>query len=296
MVYCTPGRGQAIGLASMGVSSAGIVLPTVMTLVIDQFGWRAGWRLLAVFVLLLGYPAALIMRRSPEDMGLTPTERRQRRWRGVAAPRLAPTSLTHSRGRRALRPQETLYLLVLAFGFGSLGLITMIVITIPYLTDSGFSRGLAALMVSVMAIPSASQSLSGATSSDRFSERVTTSVSFAMNAGALSLIVLAAAAHMTALLVAGYFLVGWGIGGQIPLQESIWATYSAGATSAPSVSCDAVHHAVFSSRPLLVAMSYDRFGSYDGALYGVAAGWAIAAVVILFVRRPVHRHSPSLEG
>jgi hypothetical protein len=31
----------------------------------------------------------------------------------------------------------------------------MIVITIPYLTDSGFGRSLAALMVSVMAIPSA---------------------------------------------------------------------------------------------------------------------------------------------
>ena len=41
-------RGQAIGLAAMGVSFAGIVLPSLMTLIIDHYGWRTGWRFLAV--------------------------------------------------------------------------------------------------------------------------------------------------------------------------------------------------------------------------------------------------------
>jgi hypothetical protein len=45
------------------------------------------------------------------------------------------------------------------------------------------------------------------------------------------------------------------------------------------------------SGPLLVATWYDSIGSYDGALCGVAAGWALAAVVVLFVRRPTHRSS-----
>lgn len=279
-------RGRAIGLASMGVSSAGIVLPSVMTLTIDHFGWRVGWRVLAAGVLLLGYPAAMVMRRSPEDMGLHPDGKSNDEMAaggGAAAIADLANSFTRSQALRT----KTLYLLVLAFGFGSLGLITMIVITIPYLTDSGFSRSLAALMVSTMAIPSALTKPLWGYLGDRYSERAATAVSFSMNAASLSLIIVAAHAHATPLLVAGYLLVGSGIGGQIPLQESIWATYF-GRRYIGSVRSAAMPFTMLFSAagPLVVASCYDRFGSYDGALYGVAVGWAIAAAVILFVRRP----------
>ncbi|MGE3796076.1 MAG: hypothetical protein AB7I38_19435, partial [Dehalococcoidia bacterium] len=87
----------------------------------------------------------------------------------------------------------------------------------------------------------------------------------------------------------GYVLVGAGIGGQIPLQESIWATYFGrryiGAVRSAAMPLTMLFSA---TGPLVVAASYDRFGAYEGALYGVAAGWAIAAVVIMFVRRPLH--------
>jgi MFS family permease len=284
-------RGQAIGLASMGVSSAGILLPALMTVTIDHLGWRVGWRLLAVFVLLLGYPAAFVMRRSPEDLGLYPDGKSADEIAaGGGAAAIADFENSFTRGE-ALRT-KTLYLLVLAFGLGSLGLITMIVITIPYLTDSGFGRGLAALMVSVMAIPSALTKPLWGYLGDRFSERFITALSFTVNAVALSVIILASAAHATVLLVGGYLLVGSGIGGQIPLQESIWASYFGrrhiGAVRSAAMPFTLLFSA---SGPLLVATWSDRVGSYDGALYGVAAGWALAAVVVLFVRRPTHRSS-----
>jgi len=37
-------RGRMVGIAAMGVSFAGVVLPLIMTPVVDEFGWRAGWR------------------------------------------------------------------------------------------------------------------------------------------------------------------------------------------------------------------------------------------------------------
>ncbi|MBM4414734.1 MAG: MFS transporter [Chloroflexi bacterium] len=41
-------RGRAIGFAAIGISLAGVVLPPLLTPVVDEFGWRAGWRMLAV--------------------------------------------------------------------------------------------------------------------------------------------------------------------------------------------------------------------------------------------------------
>lgn len=281
-------RGQAIGLASMGVSFAGIVLPSVVTLIIDEYGWRAGWRFLAAFVLALGIPAALTMRRSPEDAGLHPdgkTDADMASGAGAAAMTDYANSFTR---RQALRT-STLYVLVVAFGLGSLGLSTMIIITIPYLSDSGFDRSFAALMVTTLAIPAAVTKPAWGYLGDRWSERLSTSATFALNAGALVLIIAATNAHAEPLLIVGYILVGAGIGGQIPLQESIWATYFGrryiGAVRSAAMPLTMLFSA---SGPLVVAWSYDHFGTYEGALYGVAAGWAFAAVVIMFVRRPRH--------
>ena len=293
-------RGRAIGFSSMGVSSAGIVLPAVTTLVIDEFGWRVAWRALAVFVLMLGYPAALMMRRTPEDLGLHPDGKSDHEMAtGGGAAVIADFANSFTR-REALRT-KTMYLLVLAFGLGALGLSTMIIITIPYLSDSGFSRNTAALMVSIMAIPAALSKPLWGYMGDRWSERLITSISFLMNTGALVLIIAATAAHATGLVVVGYFLVGWGFGAQIPLQESIWATYF-GRRHIGAVRSAAMPMALLFSAggPLIVAACYDRFGTYDGALYGVAAGWALASVVILFARRPTHRRgvdppSPELQ-
>lgn len=280
-------RGQAIGIAAIGVSMAGVILPPLMTWYVDEFGWRAGWRALAVGVLVLGYPAAMVMRRQPEDYGYHPdgkSDQDMASGRGAAA--LADFANSYTR-HEAVRTRA-MYLLIASFGLSSMGMITMIVLTIPFLTDSGFSRGTAALMVSVLAIPAAVSKPLWGYMGDRWSERLSTSLSFAMNAVAMVIIVLATNTGSTPLLAVGYFIVGWGIGGQIPLQETIWATYF-GRRYLGSVRSAALPFTMLiaASGPLLVATYYDRIGSYDGAMYAVGGAWALAAMIILLARRPV---------
>ena len=36
-------RGRAIGLIALGLSFAGIIIPSLMTFVVDNYGWRFGW-------------------------------------------------------------------------------------------------------------------------------------------------------------------------------------------------------------------------------------------------------------
>jgi MFS family permease len=286
-------RGRAIGLAAIGVSFAGVVLPPLLTWYVDEFGWRSAWRALAVGVLLLGYPAAAIMRRTPEDHGLHPDGKSDRQMAsGEGARAIADFANSFTRAQ-AIRTRA-LYFLVVTFGLSSLGMITMIVLTIPYLTDSGFSRGTAALMVSVLAVPAAVSKPLWGYMGDRWSERWSTSLSFVMNAGAMLIIIAATRADSIGLLVVGYLVIGWGIGGQIPLQETIWASYF-GRRYIGAVRSTAMPFTMLiaAAGPILVAAYFDRYGDYDRAMYGIAGAWATAAWIILLARRPLH---PSLAG
>src|SRR5437016_1071612 len=65
-------RGRALAVATMGLSSAGIVMPVPVALLIERFGWRAAWLVLGGVVLVLGLAATTVMRRRPEDYGLAP--------------------------------------------------------------------------------------------------------------------------------------------------------------------------------------------------------------------------------
>ncbi len=64
-------RGRALALAGAGLGIGGIVLLPVTQWLIDGYGWRGAWRVLALLFAVISVPAAaLFLRRQPEDMGL----------------------------------------------------------------------------------------------------------------------------------------------------------------------------------------------------------------------------------
>ena len=64
-------RGRALALAGAGLGIGGIILLPVTQWLIDLYGWRGTWRVLALLFLVISVPAAaLFLRRQPEDMGL----------------------------------------------------------------------------------------------------------------------------------------------------------------------------------------------------------------------------------
>ncbi|NIO10620.1 MAG: MFS transporter, partial [Deltaproteobacteria bacterium] len=66
-------RGRAIAFSSMGVGFAKIGIPVITATLIAWYGWRTAWAAFGVLTLMLVVgPAAIWMRRRPEDMGLRP--------------------------------------------------------------------------------------------------------------------------------------------------------------------------------------------------------------------------------
>lgn len=281
-------RGQVVGLAAMGVSFAGVALPPLMTQVVDAWGWRSAWRVVAVGAALLIYPLTLVMRRAPEDYGLHPdgrTDAQIAAGMGGAAQVDAATSMTRAEAMRT----STFYLIALAFGLFAISIPVMLLQTIPFMTDAGYGRTTASLMITLTSIPALLTKPVWGYFIDRMDPRRLASMGAAMNAVALVLIVYAVREHANALVYAGFLLLGCGWGGQIPLTEVVWASFfgrrylgsvrSAGLPFALAISASA---------PILSSLYFDRVGNYDGALLTVAGLTAAASLIVLTIQRP-HR-------
>lgn len=180
------------------------------------------------------------------------------------------------------------YQIVLAFGVSGVGLGTILFTTIPFTTDAGFSRTTAALMLSLcVALPAALCKPIWGWAMDYASPKLLAAGSFIVAAIGVFIVVLAAATNHAVILGVGFVLVGWGLGGQIPIQEVIWASFF-GRRYLGAVRSAALPFALFlgAGGPLAVQFYYDRVGNYDGAFYAVGGLWLLAALLVLLVRKP----------
>ncbi len=279
-------RGRAIGIAAVGTSLSGIVLPPLSTVIVDTWGWEAGWRALGVIALLMIYPTALVMRRQPEDYGLHPdgkSDAEVRAGGGAAAAADLANSFTRSEALRT----SSFYMLVIAFGFSGAGLVTVLLQTIPFLTDLGYSRATAVLVISGSAIPAAISKPLWGLMAERYHPRRLSAISFLLlSMGVLSLLAGGHSGSIWPLALTAVILgIGWG--GVIPLSETVWASYF-GRRYLGSVRSVAMPFSLLFSggTPLLTSLYFDRVGNYDGALVGVAGAWVLAAVLISLSRNP----------
>jgi MFS transporter, OFA family, oxalate/formate antiporter len=279
-------RGRAVAIAAMGVSFAGVLLTPLSTVLVDSFGWRSAWQILGVATALLMFPVAAAMRRSPEDHGLHPDGLSHA---DVAAGhgQHAALDLARSLTRAQALRTASFYLLVAAFGLFFVNIGVVLLQTIPFLTDAGFSRTEASLMIAVTSVPSLLSKPVWGYFIDRLDARPLAAAGAAITGLSLLVIVLAARGGSPQGVWAGYFLLGIGWGGMIPLQEVIWARFF-GRAHLGAVRSAALPFSLFLSAagPILTSYYYDVVGNYDGALLTVAALSVGSAAMLGFVPEP----------
>jgi OFA family oxalate/formate antiporter-like MFS transporter len=289
-------RGRVVGFAAMGVSFAGVVLPPLMTAVVDAWGWRAAWRVLAVGAAALIYPVSLLMRRAPEDHGLYPdgkTKAEVAAGLGHAAAADYATSLT----RREALHTVSFYVIVLAFGLFGLSISVMLLQTIPFMTDAGYSRGVASLMITLTSVPALVTKPVWGYFIDKTDAKRLAALGAALAGASIVTIVTGVQAAQDPVVYLGFFVLGAGWGGLIPLQEVIWASFFGrrylGAVRSAGLPFSLVLGA---GGPLLTSVYYDAVGNYNGAFLAVAALNVIAAALMLTVRRPIRPERPAMPS
>ena len=279
-------RGLIMSIAALGVPLGVSMGPLLLTAFVDEYGWRAAWQAQALAVWVLLYPVAMVMRRQPEDHGWHPDGRSAEEVESGGAA-MAAADLANSFTRRQALHTGALYMIILSFGLSTLALITLLVQTIPFLTDEGFSRSTAALMLSAYAITSALSKPPWGYLMDTREPRFVTGAGFATMAVSVVVVMFGAQAGSVPVLIVGYLLFGLGGGGLVPFQEVIWASYF-GRRYLGAVRGVAMPPALILSAggPIAVSVYFDQVGNYYGAFAVVAALCMVGALAILGARRP----------
>ena len=223
-------RGRALAFTSMGIGFAKVCMPVAAATLLVWFGWRQTWLIFGVITfILVVVPALLIVRRSPEEMGLNPDGALT----AIAVDESKPS--THSRSSAAQTSRDDVawtrgeairtrafWLLVITFGISSVGVTGLNLHVYPYVSDLGYPPVVAAAVMSVIASMQLASPLAWGFLAERIDPRFAAILRFVVQGVGLAL---AITIGNLSCLYAGFFLYGIGLGGNMVLPDILWANY-----------------------------------------------------------------------
>ena len=288
-------RGRAIAMANLGQGISKVLIPIVTATLFTWVGWRSTWAIFGLITLLLVVvPAALLLRRSPEDMGLLPD--------GIdASMEVAPGNLSkrvsrtlHSAteeetlwSRREVIGTRTFWIICFMYGMANVGIAGLNLHVFAYVTDVGFSTMTAATTLTIIASTQLGSTLIWGLVSERMEIRHSSMMMFLVQAIGLGLAI--TTVHSSA-LYSGFFLYGIGLGGSLVLQELIWATYfgrlSLGTVRGLGI---LVTYAFGAAGAPFFGFVHDLTGSYQSSFIAFVVALVLSAGLSATLRAPRKR-------
>ncbi|HEX2928804.1 MAG TPA: MFS transporter [Candidatus Binatia bacterium] len=285
-------RGRAFAFTSMGVGFAKVCMPILAAWLLLSFGWRQTWMVFGVLTMaLLMLPALLVVRRTPEDMGLRPD--------GVDASVIDVDSIAPGKKkpfqssenhldivwtRAAAVRTSAFWLLVITFGISSVGVTGLNLHVYPYVTDIGHPPVVAATVMSVIASMQLASPLVWGFLAERVDPRIAAMLRFIVQGVGLGL---AISTSSLICLYTGFFLYGIGLGGNMVLPDLLWANYfgrrSLGKIRGMGL---LISQVLAAFGPPFFGFLFDATGGYglSFALFGAAL--ATSAVLSLMLKPP----------
>jgi MFS family permease len=286
-------RGRALALTSMGIGFAKVVMPVLAASLIVWLGWRQTWLVFGVVTLVLVVgPALLIVRRSPEDMGLHPDGALAAAPKDEATHSAKTLSITQQAARdniewtrnEALHTQ-TFWLLVITFGISSIGVTGLNLHVFPYVNDLGHPPVVAATVMSVIASMQLASPIAWGILAERIDTRFAAMLRFVVQGIGLGLAIMTDSLFC---LYAGFFLYGIGLGGNMVLPDILWANYfgrrSLGKVRGLGL---LISQTVAAMGPPFFGFLFDLTGAYDLSFVLFGAALITSAFLSLMLRPPV---------
>jgi len=277
-------RGRVLGLLTMSIPLGSSLLAIVAHLIMQNYGWRSVFVLFAIaMVLLLALPAAIVLRRRPEDLGLLPDGANVR-----------PVSSTSS--RQPLPEEEFSWTLNEAIRTSTLWLLALGNIVAPgvgagisfhlvaYFTDMGIDTTVAVGAISVFALTGAGANVIWGFLSERIPERFLASSVMAMT-GATVFYLMSVRTNAATFIFAVLF--GLAVRGESSLFNVIQAHYY-GRNSFGAISgfISPFHMLGLGFGPIISSVSFDRTGSYKAVFTIYVVISMITALLMLLAKKP----------
>lgn len=284
-------RGRAMAVTIAGLSFGSFFLQPLTQWLIETADWRTAFTVLGViFITVLAVPAAVFMRRRPEDLGLRPD-----------GDPPAPLHHASAGSAAAMRPPEpdwdtrdalrtsTFWLLAVIWFLCGLGGSGMTIIMASSFADKGIEGADLAIVVASFSLVSFCVKFVWGAVSERFRLR-----QYMMAYLLLSVAVFAWHNYAAGFwgCLASSMLLAVSMGGSLQLQAQVWPDLfgrrSAGAIRGLSMPFQSASSAL---GPIAGAFFFDATGSYAWAVWMYVAAYVLGAVLITQVR-PLRAPTP----
>ncbi len=292
--------GAALGVASSGIGVGILVMVPVSQMLINQFGWRTAYMVLAAVILVGILPAALlIMRSGPESMGLAKDGRSPSIAEGGKATRDA---VEFQKARivdakwantpwtvRSAMQTRRYWMLFFTMGLANVATQMVMVHQVAFLVDGGFDTMVAASIVGLVGGFSIISKASWGWVSDRLGREATWSMGLSMTMSAIVLLVATRHLSIQPLVYLYSFVFAFGYGATAPLTPAVSADLFSGRRFGSIYGTLGIANGAGSALgSWLAGYIFDVTGSYlpafgcgvAGALLSIATMWAIAPRLI----------------
>ena len=270
--WFTGSRGKALGVAAVGTSVGGVVIPWLFTLWLENAGWRGALENTSLVVLCIMLPIVIAgIRGKPSDVGLTPES-------GGGESTAGP-DLEDELGTKAIIISSRFWYIGLSLGLLFAVYTAILSNLTPYAVGLGMSAKQASLLITAVAASGLVGKILFGMAADTFSLKGSLWVAQFMVA--LGFVLLAQEPGYTLMIIATV-LLGLATGGMLPVWGSMMA-HAFGVVSygrAMGLMNPLITLVVMPAFPL-VGRLVDMSGSYVSTLYLFVALTVVAMVLLV---------------
>lgn len=274
-------RGFALGVLAAASAVGGLIIVPVLRLIIDNVGWETSFVITGVAVAAVFVPLGLLVRESPADMqtypdGVRPTD----------AELAAPLPAQGVALATALRT-PIFWALTLALGLFFFSFFGFMVHQVPFYESVGVSRGVAAVLVAIMAGFTIFSRLGIGAFADRIDrvERLAMTLCAFLMAGMATLLLNSAAAGIAVFLV--LFILGSGAG---PVLQPLLLMRTFGVSHYGAIygASIVVQTASMTFSPVIAGAMFDASGNYEWVLVMFLCTFAASLSLFYLASRLPH--------
>jgi sugar phosphate permease len=269
----------ATGIQASGGALGGLMI-ILVAILIDIFEWRLAVLLLGFSIWLICLPLALLVRHKPEQYGYLPDGDQAEIVSGSEGAAGSVHLRVDSSTRQALK-QRTFWHIALALTCQIVVVSAVMTHVMPYLSSINVSRSSSALLASALPIASVAGRLGFGWFGDRVSKRQLSAVGFASLG--LGLVFFGySAGGATWLLLPFLILFSTGWGGNVTMRAAMVQEYF-GRERFGTIHGLMIGIITLGSMvgPPMAGWVYDRWQSYEGAWFALAAFSALAMIIML---------------
>ncbi|MDP6100295.1 MAG: MFS transporter [Dehalococcoidia bacterium] len=278
-------RGRTQAILNVGRSVGATTLPLIAYFTMQTMGWRVSWMVIGIIVILIVVlPAALFLRRRPEDLGLRPDGLPPEVHPADAEPSALPSEAEPEWTLQEALRTPALWLITSAIAIRGVAAPGVTIHLMPYLLDQGIDAAVSALAVSVGAACIGIGGMIWGLLAERV--RVGYLLASTMASSGVALIILLLT-HSAPMAFAYVIVSGLALGGSFTLEVIIWADYfgrkSLGIIQGFTMPFIYIAMAI---GPMAAGISYDLAGSYQIAFSAFLFSYFVAAAMMVIARPP----------